>query len=130
MSSSFRRLVLVLIMLGLPLQGALAAIMPLCAQIMQARDSDAAREAVVHSPSSIACSQHDADYQPQLQGNDGNTDAAFVLSCDGVVCHISGTGLPPAAAGLNVAVEFSYAAWFNSRFTSSILPQPQRPPLT
>ncbi len=117
-------------MLGLPMQGALAAIMPLCAQIMQARDSDAAREVVVRSPSSTACSQHDADYQSQLQVNDGNTDAAFVLSCDGVVCHISGTGLPPAAAGLNVAAEFSYAAWFNSRFTSSILPQPQRPPLT
>lgn len=129
MSSSFRRLVLVLIMLGLPLQGALAAIMPLCAQVMQARDSDAAREAVVHSPSSTACSQHDADYQPQLHGNDGNTDAAFVLSCDGVVCHISGGGLPPVAASLNLAGAFSYAASFNSRFSSSLLPQPQRPPL-
>jgi len=129
MSSSFRRLVLVLIMLGLPLQGALAAIMPLCAQIMQARDSGAAREAVVHSPSSTACSQHDADYHMQSAGNSGDTDTAFVLSCDGVVCHISGTGLPPAAAGLNVAAEFSYAASFNSRFSSSLLPQPQRPPL-
>ena len=133
MSLFFRKLhklLLVLIMVGLPLQGTLAAIMPLCAQAMQAQDMRAGLETAIHASSPTACSQHDVDYHPQPIGNNGNTnDAAFTLSCDGVVCHISGGGLPPAAAALNLAGGFSYAASFNSRFTSSILPQPQRPPL-
>jgi hypothetical protein len=132
MGSFFRKLhklLLVLIMIGLPLQGALAAIMPLCAQAMQVLDAGASFEPV-HSPSSAACSQHDTDHHSQSRGNDDNTnDVAFPLSCDGAVCHITGGGLPPAATALNPAAEFAYAASFNSRFNSFILQQPQRPPL-
>jgi hypothetical protein len=133
MSLFFRKLhklLLVLIMAGLPLQGTLAAIMPLCAQAMKAQDIRAELEASVHSPSSTACSQHDADGHRQSVGNDSDTDdAVFALSCDGAVCHISGGGLPPVAASLNLSGAFSYAASFNSRFSSSLLSQPQRPPL-
>lgn len=125
------KLLLVLIMTGLPLQATLAAVMPLCAQAMQARDMRAKLEAPVHPPSSTACSQHDADNHTQSVRNDGDTDdAPFALSCDGAVCHISGSGMPPVAAPLSLTGGFSHAASFNSRFTSFLLPQPQRPPLT
>lgn len=130
----FHKLLLILSMAGLPLQGALAAIMPLCAQAMQAQDLRAGStgiKAPAHSATPTACSQHGFDDHPQPIGNEGDmNDTAFALSCDGVVCHVSGNGLPPVAAVLNSAGGFSYAASFNARFTSSSLPQPQRPPLT
>ncbi|WP_090827412.1 hypothetical protein [Nitrosovibrio tenuis] len=131
MSSFFRKLVLVLTMVGLPLQAVQAAIMPLCAQ---AKKISAGLEAQTSSAdltpiSSSACSQHSESDEQHVNGHGTADDIAFVLSCDGVVCHISGGALPPAAAALNLADGFSYAASFNSSFTSSILPQPQRPPL-
>ncbi len=132
MSLSFHKLhklLLALIMIGLPLQGTLAAVMPLCAQAMQARDIRAGLEALAHFSSPTACGQHDIDNHPQPVADNGNmNDATSALSCDGVVCHI-GSGLPPAASALNLTGGFSYAAPFNSRFTSSILAQPQHPPL-
>lgn len=127
--------ILILIMLALPLQGALAAIMPLCAQ---ARNMSAGLEAhVVQLSSAIpsaspqfACSQHGGSSHEQLHGDyDAESEAGFVLSCDGVVCHISGNGLPSAPAALNFAGGFSYATSFNSHFFSFSLQQPQRPPL-
>jgi hypothetical protein len=128
-------------MSALPLQGALAAIMPLCAQ---ARNMSAGLEDHIIPLSSvipsaiplIACGQHDSNSHEQRHsglgghGDDGAAnEAGFALSCDGVVCHISGNGLPSAASALNFTGGFSYPVSFNSRFSSFILQQPQRPPL-
>lgn len=123
-----RRFILALIMLGLPLQGALAAITPLCAQAK----SMAARQGIQteHGVSSTACNQHDTASHDHSGSNISIPDEAnFALSCDGVVCHISGTALPPTASALNLAAKFSYPILFNPHFTSSILKQLQRPPL-
>ena len=128
MSLTLRKLVLILIMLGLPLQGALAAIMPLCAQTKSMAASQGAQ--TQHSVSPSACSQHDGIHH---DGSSSDINASgqedFALSCDGVVCHISGTALLPAVSALNLAARFSYSALFDSRFTSFLLQQPQRPPL-
>jgi hypothetical protein len=128
-----RTFILILIISALPLQGALAAIMPLCAQ---ARNMSAELEAHMIPLSSVipvACGQHDSNGHEQLHGSHGDDGAAheagFALSCDGVVCHISGNGLPSVPAALNFTGGFSYPATFNSRFSSFILQQPQRPPL-
>lgn len=128
-----RTFIVILIISALPLQGALAAIMPLCAQ---ARNMSAGLEVHLISsviPSAITpvtCAQHDSKGHEQLQGDDGAADdAGFALSCDGVVCHISGNGLPSVPAALNFTGGFSYFVSFNSRFSSFILQQPQRPPL-
>src|SRR5688500_3240052 len=113
-----RTFVLILIMLGLPLQGVLAAIMPLCAQ---ARNMAAGPEAEIPSVMpSAACAQHGDVSRERLADNDGPVNEAdFSLSCDGVVCHISGNALPPAASLLNLVGRHSYAISFDSRFTSS-----------
>jgi hypothetical protein len=131
-----RTFILILIISALPLQGALAAIMPLCAQ---ARNMSAELEAHMIPLSSaipVACGQHDSNGYEQLHGSHGDdgadgaaNEAGFALSCDGVVCHISGNGLPSVPAALNFTGGFSYPASFNSRFSSFILQQPQRPPL-
>jgi hypothetical protein len=132
-----RTFILILIISALPLQGALAAIMPLCAQ---AGNMSVGLEAHLISsviPSAIppvACAQHGNNSQlHSSHGDDGDDGAAseggFALSCDGVVCHISGNGLPSVPTALNFAGGFSYPVSFNSRFSSFILPQPQRPPL-
>lgn len=128
-----RTFILILIILALPLQGALAAIMPLCAQ---ARNMSAELEAHIIPLSSVipvACGQHDSNDHEEFQGSHGDDGAAneagFALSCDGVVCHISGNGLPSVPAALNFTGGFSYPVSFNSRFSSFVLQQPQRPPL-
>ena len=131
-----RTFIVILIISALPLQGALAAIMPLCAQ---ARNMSAGLETHLISsaiPSAFtptACAQHDGNAHEQRQGvhgdNSPTNDAGFALSCDGVVCHISGNGLPSVLAALNFTGGFSYPVSFNSRFSSFILQQPQRPPL-
>lgn len=132
-----RKFVLVLIMLGLPVQGALAAIMPLCVQVAQAKGTYTGLEPQIHadismpSAPSAACGQHHLANHEQTVNSEGVAGdmMAYTLPCDGVVCHISGSGLPPAAYALNPISGFSYAASFTSRFTSFILQQPQRPPL-
>jgi hypothetical protein len=137
-----RTFIVILIISALPLQGALAAIMPLCAQ---ARNMAAGLETPLISsimPTAIPaipavpCTQHDSNSHEQLHGgysNDGDdgsaNDAVFALSCDGVVCHISGNGLPSVPVALNFTGGFSYPVSFNSRFSSFFLQQPQRPPL-
>jgi hypothetical protein len=124
-----RTFVLVLIMLGLPLQGVLAAIMPLCAQ---AKNVEAGPDAQIPSViiPSAACAQHDdTRHEPSVDNDGPANEANFSLSCDGVVCHISGNALPPSASLLNLAGGHSYAISFDSRFTSSFPHQPQRPPL-
>lgn len=128
-----RKLILALVILGLPLQGALAAIMPLCAQSKDA--ATASKETRSSSSASpdiplAACAQHDSE----IRKIPAKTDSAaptlgFSFSCDEGICNISGNGLPPAASALNLARGFSYAISFNPRFTSFFLLQPQRPPL-
>ena len=113
-------------MLGLPVQGTLAAVMPLCAQaqnIFAGLETQTA--SAVQSPP--FCTQHDGDNHEQ-PGNAGD-ETEFILSCDGVVCHISGNGLPPAASPMDFVGGFSYTIVSSSRFSSYILQQPQRPPL-
>ena len=127
--SRVRTFIMVLIMLALPVQGGLAAIMPLCAQ---AQNISAGLETQTNSaaPSPSACTQHDGGNHKQSASADNPSDEAeFILSCDGVVCHISGSGLPPAASALDFAGGFSYTILSNSPFSSFILQQPQRPPL-
>ena len=120
----------ILIMLSLPLQSALAAIMPLCAQ---ARNISVSQNQIDHEASSAACPLHDNSNhrQPDSQpgGDNAEGEADLTLSCDGVVCHISGNGLPSAASALNLPGGFSYAILPISRFSSLVLQQPQRPPL-
>lgn len=129
MMQHVRTLLIVLIMLGLPVQGTLAAVMPLCAQ---AQNIFAGLETQTASavPSPPPCTQHDGDNHEQ-PGNAGDAgdEAEFILSCDGVVCHISGNGLPPAASPMDFAGGFSYTILSSSPFSSYILQQPQRPPL-
>jgi hypothetical protein len=124
-----RTFVLVLIMLGLPLQGVLAAIMPLCAQAKNVAVGPSAQIPSVIMPSA-ACARHDDTSHKPSADNDGPVNEAnFSLSCDGVVCHISGNALPPATSLLNLAGGHSYAFSSDSRFTSSFPQQLQRPPL-
>ncbi|SEO45792.1 hypothetical protein [Nitrosovibrio sp. Nv6] len=123
-----RTFISILIMLALPLQAALAAIMPLCAQAKNMPVVEVETQISSAMPSLIACNQHNNSHE-QPGNDDGAGEEDFTLSCDGVVCHISGNGLPPAASSLNFAGGFSYAISSNSRFSSFILQQPQRPPL-
>ncbi len=134
MMSCARTFTLILIMLALPLQSALAAIMPLCAQAKNTAAStsvelEAASHPVANS-ASAPCSQHDAADHEQVAGNDSTTDGMTLnLPCgDGVVCHMS-SGLPSAASALNLAGGFFYPVPSDSRFTSLTLQQAQRPPL-
>jgi len=130
--SCARTFTLILIMLALPLQGALAAIMPLCAQAKNTTPSTSVELEAASRPVATAapCSQHDVANHEQVAGNDSTTDDMTInLPCgDGVVCHIS-SGLPSAASALNLAGGFFYPVPSDSRFTSLTLQQPQRPPL-
>jgi hypothetical protein len=124
-----RTFIIVLVMLALPVEGVLAAIMPLCAQ---AQNISAVPETQIPSaiPSVSACAQHDGDKHNQPGSTNSAVDIAdFSLSCDGVVCHITGSGLPPAASAIDFTGGFSYTILSNSPFSSHILQQPQRPPL-
>ena len=104
----------ILIILSLPLQSALAAIMPLCAQARNISISGGPENQIDHEVPSAACPLHDSsdhkqpqpDGQPGGDSTEGGTDLA--LSCDGVVCHISGNGLPPSASVLNLPGGVSY----------------------
>jgi hypothetical protein len=122
----------ILIILSLPLQGALAAIMPLCAQARNI--SGGPENRIDHEAPSAICPLHDSsnhNKQPdgQPRGDNQVGEADLTLSCDGIVCHISGNGLPPASSALNLSGGFSYAILPISRFSSLVLQQPQRPPL-
>ncbi len=128
-----RTFLLILMILSLPLQSALAAIMPLCAHARNMSGSGGPGNQIDHGIPSAACPLHDSNdhKQPDGQPGGGNAEggADLTLSCDGVVCHISGNGLPPAASVLNLPGGFSYAILPISRLSSLVLQQPQRPPL-
>ncbi len=111
-------------MLWLPLQGAIAAIMPLCVQAKQLGVS-------LDIPAVItACDLHHDDDRPVMGGGSAPDDPVFNLPCESVPCFTSFSAmLPSAYAALIFAGDSSYSASFNSRFTSIILQQPQHPPL-
>lgn len=138
MTSNAGNFILVLIMLALPLQSVLAAVMPLCSQASQAQRTHMADQPETrthHSVSTETCSLHmlgDEETGQAKSGGNGNTtdmDTDLALSCDGNVCHISGNSLPPASSTLNFAGGFSYAFLSAVLFSSIIPQQPQRPPL-
>ncbi|MDQ3185727.1 MAG: hypothetical protein M3Q16_04560 [Pseudomonadota bacterium] len=118
-----RKLVLVLIMLWLPLQGAIAAIMPLC---VQAKEIGASLDIPAVT---AACDLHH-DGNDKSAMSSAPDDSTFTLPCESVHCFTSfSTLLPSAYAAPLLVGNSSYAISFNSRFTSPILQQPQRPPL-
>lgn len=123
----------ILIILSLPLQSALAAIMPLCAQARNISISGGSENQIDHEVPSATCPLHDGSDHKQPGGQTGNDSAEggadLTLSCNGVVCHISGNGLPPSASALNLPGGFCYAILPTSRLSSLVLQQPQRPPL-
>lgn len=118
-----RKFILVLIMLWLPLQGAIAAVMPLCVQAMQLGTS-------LEIPAlTTACDLHH-DSDDRSAANSVPDDTTFNLSCESVPCFTSFSAmLPSASSPLVLTGGASYATSFNSRFTSIILQQPQHPPL-
>lgn len=122
---SKRKLLLVLIMLWLPLQGAIAAIMPLCVQAKQMGAS-------LDIPAVTApCDLHD-EGQEEASATHSAADnmTAGNLPCESLPCYASfSTLLPATYASLISTGGSSYATAFDSRFTSAILQQPQHPPL-
>ena len=129
MSSFLRKLVLALIMAMLPLQGALAAIMPLCVQAGQVLRPSAGVQPPVQAPvhaTANPCSQHDASNGSPRASPERTTKTTIYL----VMTHLLHKRGRPAFR--NCSIEslrwLSFTAPFNSRFTSLILPQPQRPP--
>ena len=132
-----RLFVVALVMLGLPLQGALAAIMPLCTKAPQSAPPDESpnpfpgSETHIH-PSSLGspCNQHDMDGTHEPVPDNSYEADEMASACDGAVCHISGSSLPASTARISFAGRFSYPADFDSRFPSLILKQPQHPPLS
>jgi hypothetical protein len=122
-------------MLGLPLQGALAAIMPLCTQAPQsahqALNPFPGFEAQSHTSSPASpCTQHDMGDADESAPEGIEEPDEMALTCEGAACHISGSSLPAFTTQINYTGGFSYPAASNARFTSLILKQPQRPPLS
>ncbi|WP_156972506.1 hypothetical protein [Nitrosospira sp. NpAV] len=110
-------------MLWLPLQGAIAAIMPLCVQAKQMGAS-------LDIPAVTApCDLHDEGEEASATHN-APSDMTSSLPCESLPCYASfSTLLPATHASLISTSSFSYATAFDSRFTSAILQQPQHPPL-
>jgi hypothetical protein len=123
----------ILIILSLPLQSALAAVMPLCAQARNISISGGSENQIDHEVPSATCPLHDSSDHKQPDGQPGDDSveggADLTVSCDGVVCHISGNGLPPFASVFNLPDGFCYVILPISRLSSLVLQQPQRPPL-
>ena len=120
-----RKFLLVLLMLWLPLQGAIAAILPLCVQAKQLGAS-------LDIPVTAACDLHHDNGGDSSTMNDGSAspDMTLNLPCESVPCFTSFSAMLPSANATQIFIGgASYAISFNSRFTSAILQQPQHPPL-
>ena len=150
----WRKLLVVLIMSWLPLQGAMAANMSLCTKdkdFNTALDTPtpdatvsgntgmmpcAAEKAVASSDThDIPRAGQDADINNGLvqgiQGLQGVADeVTSTLKCDGTPCQASCTApIPSAASTTAFGDSSSFAELFNSRFSLLVLEQLQRPPL-
>ncbi|MDN5882173.1 MAG: hypothetical protein L0H75_09335 [Nitrosospira sp.] len=110
-------------MLWLPLQGAVAAIMPLC---VQAKQMGASLDIPAVTP---PCDLHDEGEEVSAT-HSAPGDMTSNLPCESLPCYASFSTLLPATYASSISTGgFSYAIAFDSRFTSAILQQPQRPPL-
>lgn len=125
MMLSGRNILLVLLMLWLPLQGALAAVMPLCAH---EKNAGALLDTPVTATSNDQ--RHDACHDQSMNGATDN-NAASSLPCDNCApCHsCCNAPIPSAFSTAIPGGDSSYAASLNSRFTQFVPEQPQRPPL-
>lgn len=117
MSTFLRKLVMWLVIALLPLQGAVAAGMPLYAGDTQAQEH--------------ACSMAHADHQTQ-DGHHDHGQPVQKLPCGNcTLCHICGT---PALEGmfhhLFLAATMRFTPPAVTPFTSFVPEQPQRPPLS
>jgi len=153
MISPWRKFQLVLIMLWLPLQGAIAANMSLC---LKAKDMSDVRLDTPDTPGSplpsiaavpgmapcaaekaMAAGSDTSDIPHSDQHSMGEEltqgiadEVASAIKCDGAPCHASCTApIPSAASATRAGDGTSYAASFNSRFALLVLEQLQRPPL-
>ena len=139
-----RRLLLVLIMLWLPLQGALAASMSLCAKENDSVKLDASvpdnagmlpcvQEKTTltapDKPLAVAADQHhEGNHKQSIQG--AADEVSFNLQCNGGPCQSSCSAPIPSAASAAIFDDSSvYTPSFTSRFTSLVSAQLQRPPL-
>ena len=123
MMLSGRKLILVLIMLWLPLQGVVAAVMPLCVQVKDIGvNLDASPVATIAGDH-----QHDVCHKQSMDSTMDNVTSN--LPCDGTPCNTCSTMMLSASATAIPTGSSSYAVSFNSRFTSFVLEQLQRPPL-
>ena len=123
MMLSGRKLLLVLIMLWLPLQGVLAAVVPLCLH-----ENNAATLALADaSASSAQAACHEMHGAMDV---DQNTTASN-LPCDNCApCHAGcNAPIPSIAATIIPDSTSSYATSLNTRITLFVPAQPQRPPL-
>jgi hypothetical protein len=148
MIALWRKSVLVLIMLWLPLQGAMAANMSLCIKdkgFNTALDTPtpdatvagttgmlpcAAEKAIASSETSdIPSADQDADITNGLAQGIAD-EVTSNLKCDGTPCQASCTApIPSAASTTAIEDSSSFAVLFNSRFSLLVLEQLQRPPL-
>jgi hypothetical protein len=122
---SGRKLILILIMSWLPLQGAIAAVMPLC---VQAKQLGASLD--IPAATSACDLHHDDDDSSTVNSGSASPDMTLNLPCESVPCFTSFSAMLPSANSTQIFIGgASYAASFNSRFTSAIPQQPQHPPL-
>jgi hypothetical protein len=158
MIALWRKSVLVLIMLWLPLQGAMAANMSLC---LKDKDINAGGVVTPDTPETPLASasvsavrgmppcpaekamiadsgtsdipqadQHSMAAKEFTKGIAHTDEVAFTPKCDGVPCQASCTApIPSAASTVSPGDRFSYPVLFKSRFSLLVLEQLQRPPL-
>ena len=142
----WRKLLLVLIMLWLPLQGAMAANMSLCTKDknfntgLDTPDAGiSATTGMMPCPAEKASATSDT---PDIPSADPDADISNGLAqgiadevtsnlkCDGTPCQASCTApIPSAASTTAFGDSSSFAVLFNSRFSLLVLEQLQRPPL-
>lgn len=130
-------------MLWLPLQGAMAASMSLCAKEKDSVKLDtsvptntgtlpcAQEKTTIAEPDKpvvAAADQHNGNHEQSMQGVTDEVTSS--LQCNGVPCQASCSAPIPSAASGSIFVDSSvYILPFVSRFTSLVPEQLQRPPL-
>lgn len=146
MIAPWRKFLLVLIMLWLPLQGAMAANMSLCKKdkdVIISLDTPDADVSI--TPGMLPCAAEKAmsasSDTPDIPNADQSAisydltqgimdEVTSALQCDGTPCQASCTApIPSTASSTAFDSGSSYALLFNSRFTSLIPEQLHRPPL-